>query len=297
MNQTTYVPYFASYLTYSAKKYKLLLQNYSVGNSDPVQMVREIDELLDYIALAEPAKKGLCLPRGEVFGLVQAFLRRHYTTMFALAALRSDDPLEHDRLQLLRGASLEAKQPSQSYDFQKSDEHSGQPAHELAPIRYDSVCKLQAELSYLVGLQLVFNRYSFAKLSNLVIVSEQVFRRAYRSSAQRIKDPFHPEQTIVSSIQALQIVGRILQMSEIRGDPESLAQRSDMSSSSSSSNESSQSDLDDEPLNDQSTQATTQNLFDINLMNPQTLDDYAGMDGAVRRVPSEDIVMDIREPT
>ena len=193
MNQTTYVPYFASYLTYSAKKYKLLLQNYSVGNSDPVQMVREIDELLDYITLAEPVKKGFCLPRGEVFGLVQAFFRKHYPTMFALAALRSDDPLEHDQLQLLRDASIDVKPSSQSYDFQKSDEHSGQPAHELAPVRYDNVCKLQAELNHLVGLQLVFNRYSFSKLSNLVVMSEQVFRRAYRSTAQRIKDPFHPE--------------------------------------------------------------------------------------------------------
>ena len=240
VDHATYVPYFASYLTYCARKYKLLLQNYSVSNSDPAQMVREIDELLDYIALVEPVKKGLCLPRREVFGLVQAFLRRHYPTMFALASLRSESPLESDRLQLLRvSCPQEAKPSSQSYEFQKLEEHSVQPTHAYDEVRYDSVCKLQAELSYLVGLQLVFDRYSFVKLSNLVVMSEQVFRRAYRSStAQRIKDPFHPEQTVVSSIQALQIVNRVIRMNEIRGgDAENLAQRSDMSSSS--SNESS----------------------------------------------------------
>ena len=144
----------------------------------------------------------------------------------------------------------------------------------------------------------MFNRYSFVKLSNLVVMSEQVFRRAYRSStAQRIKDPFSPEQTIVSSIQALQIVDRIIQMNEIRSnDTENLVQHSEMSSSSSSSNESSEPDSDDEPLNDQSTLATSQNLFDINRMNSQTLDDYAGMDGFVRRSQSENIVMAISEP-
>lgn len=84
-------------------------------------------------------------------------------------------------------------------------------------------------------------------------------------------------------------------MNEIRSnDTENLVQHSEMSSSS--SNESSEPDSDDEPLNDQSTLATSQNLFDINRMNSQTLDDYAGMDGFVRRSQSENIVMAISEP-
>ena len=125
VNHATYAPYFASYLVYSAKKYKLLQQNYSVNNSDAAQMICEIDELLDYIGLVEPIKKGMCLPRKEVFGLVQAFIQKHYTTMSALVALRSEDPLEQDQLQLLRVSSPQDPKPSsQFYEFQKSDEHS-----------------------------------------------------------------------------------------------------------------------------------------------------------------------------
>ena len=66
---------------------------------------------------------------------------------------------------------------------------------------------------------------------------------------------------------------------------------------SGSSSDSSESSEDDDARNDQSTIATNQRLFDVNLMNPQTLDDYAGMDGVIRKSQAESVVMAISDPT
>ncbi|CAL6062992.1 Transmembrane_domain-containing protein [Hexamita inflata] len=256
----SYSSYLVGYVEYQLKKFKLYQMNYQTDMKDFFAIVKYLDELQRFQEILQTSLKTYSQQHYDVTKLVVNFVEKYQRVIVDLLSLKCQDKYGTDQLQLIE--FIDEAKKAQDDDHVQYQEYG-----------YKSTVKIHAELQINGALKPLVQPYHFVKLSNLVSMLHQQFYVKYCDEDAAIENPFKKSTVINSSLQALSVINQILSISIIsdagHADHSSLSNSSSSFSSSSDSYDS----YDTFQTKDSSTK-NDQAIFDINLKNPRSLEDY-----------------------
>ncbi|CAL6062994.1 Transmembrane_domain-containing protein [Hexamita inflata] len=256
----SYSSYLVGYVEYQLKKFKLYQMNYQTDMKYFFAIVKYLDELQRFQEILQTSLKTYSQQHYDVTKLVVNFVEKYQRVIVDLLSLKCQDKYGTDQLQLIE--FIDEAKKAQDDDHVQYQEYG-----------YKSTVKIHAELQINGALKPLVQPYHFVKLSNLVSMLHQQFYVKYCDEDAAIENPFKKSTVINSSLQALSVINQILSISIIsdagHADHSSLSNSSSSFSSSSDSYDS----YDTFQTKDSSTK-NDQAIFDINLKNPRSLEDY-----------------------
>ncbi|CAL6050305.1 Transmembrane_domain-containing protein [Hexamita inflata] len=253
-----YEPMFYGYIDYMLRKYRLIHMN--IENKQLYQIIQFLEELQEYLKLIHNSCKINIQQMQKIKEVLFKFLEKYHVLMQDLISVKSKNKFETDQLQLIH-LFKKQKQNQNEEDEQAYDE-----------CLYESVQTLFTELSVNISMSKILNQYQLPKISNLSYTLEQFTVEQYYDEEHKILNPIKPNSYISTALQGLHVINVMLTTTFHNIDHTEEQEDSIETSFVTSSKKSQESN--EFAFEEKVDKITSQFIYDINMDNPRSLDDY-----------------------
>ncbi|CAL6078563.1 Transmembrane_domain-containing protein [Hexamita inflata] len=253
-----YEPMFYGYIDYMRRKYKLIHMN--IENKQLYQIIQFLEELQEYLKLIHNSCKINIQQMQRIKEVLFKFLEKYHLLMQDLISVKSKNKFETDQLQLIH-LFKKQKQNQNEEDEQTYDD-----------CLYESVQTLFTELSVNISMSKILNQYQLPKISNLSYTLEQFTVEQYYEEEHKILNPIKPNSYVSTALQGLHVINVMLTTTFHNIDHTEEQEDSIETSFVTSSKKSQESN--EFAFEEKVDKITSQFIYDINMDNPRSLDDY-----------------------